>query len=111
MNFPKVLDIAGQRYKIKYPYTFTERDDIFGRVDFARGVIWVTDVDGAGNKCSDDHAAAIFWHEVVHVIDRIYCLNGIGEEGDKEKMMDGIAAGIYQILKDNYQPLIPKKKQ
>ena len=105
MRIPKQLKIGGHIYDIDYPYIFKEREDIFGRTNFSRNSIMISDCDGAGNECSKSHTERVFWHEVIHAVDIIYCCDGIGDKTDKESMIEGLAQGLYQVLVDNFKGL------
>lgn len=108
MIVPKKVKIASHIFKVLCPYKFQERDDIFGRIDFATNVIYIT-TDSNGNLCSETHTAATFYHEVMHALDRLYCGNRIGDEAPKEELIEGLAQGLTQFLADNFEPLKPKK--
>ena len=108
MKMPRRLRIAGRWFRIRFPYLFNERTDIFGRVCFNRGQILITNIDQSGSICSEEHTATVFWHELFHLLDYTYCMNKIGEEADKEDLVDALARGLVQILNDNFEPLKPK---
>jgi hypothetical protein len=92
-------------FKVKFPYTFAERSDIFGRVDFATQTIMITNTTSSGQLCSLAHSWQIFWHEVTHCIDKQYCGNRIGEEVDKEDLVEAISVGLVQVFRDNFNNL------
>ena len=108
MKIPKRVNIAGIWYRIRFPYLFKERTDVFGRICFAKDEIFITNVDPAGSICSDSHTARIFLHECLHALDVSYCMNKIGEEDDKEELIDALAKGLNQFLNDNFETLKPK---
>lgn len=108
MIIPKKVKIASHMFKVLCPYIFKERDDIFGRIDFATGTIYIT-TDSNGNPCSKTHTVGVFVHELFHGIDRLYCGNKIGDEVPKEELIEGLAQGLAQVLSDNFEPLKPKK--
>ena len=109
MIIPKKTKVASHTFKVLCPHVFQERDDIFGRIDFATNIIYMGTVDGSGNKCSETHTAAIFWHEVFHAVDRLYCQNKLGEDVPKEELVECLAQGFAQVMADNFEPLKPKK--
>lgn len=109
MIIPKKTKVASHIFKILCPHIFQERDDVFGRIDFATNTIYIGTVDGSGNKCSETHTVAIYFHEVFHAIDRLYCQNKIGEDVPKEELIEGLAQGLVQVLSDNFEPLKPRK--
>lgn len=111
MNIPKQVKVGGHLFTVLYPYRFRERSDVSGRIDFGQGLIMIGDVDAAGNKSSADHVSQVFWHELVHSLDKIYCCNNIGSETEVEDLVDSLAFGIDQVLKDNFEPLKPLKQR
>jgi hypothetical protein len=88
---------------------FQERDDVFGRIDFAMNTIYITNANNTGAVCAESHTAATFFHEIFHALDRFYCMNMIGSEHPKEALIDSLAQGMTQFLEDNFEPLISKK--
>ena len=111
MVIPKKLKAAGYIYDIIYPHIFTETSSVFGRCDFSVSRIYITDRNERGEVCSEDHVAHVFLHELIHLCDRYYCSNNLGEEIEKEDLIDGIAQGLLQILGDNLEPLVPLKER
>ena len=109
MIIPKKTKIASHIFKIICPHNFQERDDIFGRIDFAVDKIFISVVDSGGNPCSEAHTTAVYLHELFHGIDRIYCGNKLGEDVPKEELIEGLAQGLAQVLGDNFEPLKPKR--
>ena len=111
MKFPKTIDIGGCEFKVVYPYQFTERTDIDGRIDFGLGRILLGDRDG---MASDDHLATIFWHEIVHGLSHVFCMDKVGavrEDEEVEEIVNALGHGIHQVLKDNFEPLVSKRKK
>ena len=100
--FLKKVNVAGVDFDVVFPYLFKERDDIFGRIDFATRKIRITNITSNGQTCNISHSWQVFWHEVIHAIDHYYCLNKIGEEISKEEMIEALANGVVQVLKDNF---------
>jgi hypothetical protein len=110
MIIPKKIKIGSYLLEVLFPHVFKERTDIFGRFDMPCGKIMVTDTNASGDRCTPTHTAVVFFHEIFHAIDLTYCLNKIGTECEKETLMDGLAIGMVQVLQDNFEPLVPKKK-
>jgi hypothetical protein len=108
MKIPRRIKVAARWFRVRFPHLFNERADIFGRCDFNRGHILITNLDQGGNICSDEQTAIVFWHELFHLVDYTYCMNKIGQEFDKESLIDALAQGLVQILADNFEPLKPK---
>jgi hypothetical protein len=105
MKIPKKVDVGGVTFKVIFPYTFTERSDIFGRVDFAIQTIMITNTTATGQKCPLAHSWQIFWHEIIHCIDCQYCGNRIGDEVDKEDLIEAVSIGLVQVFRDNFNNL------
>lgn len=111
MKFPKKISIGGYEFKIIYPYQFTERMDIDGRIDFGLGHILLDNRDGLAHE---DHLAIIFWHEIMHGISHVFCMDKVGavrEDEEVEQIINALGHGIHQVLKDNFEPLVPKRKK
>lgn len=106
-RIPKKIKAGGMTFEIRYPYKFLERTDISGRIMFDEELILVTDVAESGAKATKGHSFRVFWHELGHVLDHVYCADGLGTEMEKETLVDGIGRGIAQILTDNFY-IIPK---
>lgn len=105
MEIPGELKVGGHIYTIEYPYMFTERGDVYGKTNLSRNTISITNVDGSGILCSLSNVERTFWHEVFHVIDAVYCCDKLGGSSDKESMIEGLAQGLLQVLKDNFEEL------
>ena len=99
MKIPKRLKIGGHIFEVEYPYQFKEREDIDGRTIYGQNKILLA---GEG---SQSYLEQVFWHEVFHVIDRTYCCEGLGLSNDKESIIEGLAQGLLQVLKDNFEEL------
>lgn len=106
-RIPKKIKAAGMIFEIRYPHEFIERTDISGRIMFDEEVILISDTAESGKKATKGHAFRVFWHELAHILDKVYCSEGLGTEVDKETLIDGIGIGIAQIITDNFY-LIPK---
>jgi hypothetical protein len=104
----KKVNVAGKVFSVDYPHHFTERSDIYGRVIFDESLIYISELAETGNIASRDHVWAIYWHELVHAINREFCSDQIGEETSMETLVNSIGKGIAQVLNDNYY-LIPKR--
>ena len=104
MIIPKTLKVGGHKFTITYPHLFLERHAVWGHTDFVTDSVFISKfVDGM--ECIQVHVEGTFWHEVFHMIDRIYCCDCIGEKTNKEDMIEGLAQGLLQILSDNFKPL------
>ena len=107
MNLPKRIKVGGRWFRVRFPYLFKERTDVFGRADYNRGEVMITNLDQAGNETPETHTSCVFWHEIVHLIDWTYLMGQIGTEANKEDLIDALARGFHQVLADNYEPLKP----
>ena len=101
LKFIDSVTIAGHKWKVLYPYHFKERTDYNGQADTALLEIRVTDVDECGNVRPDIVIIKTFLHELVHAIDRHYCMWMIGREVDKENLTEGMATGLTQVMMEN----------
>ncbi len=102
------LKIGAGQYKTIFPYHFKERIDLCGHVDYALLEIRVTDMDQAGNKRPDINTMKTYFHEMVHCIDEAYCMDLLGKEIDKERLVEALAEGLTQVFIDN--DLLNKEK-
>lgn len=100
MKIPKLLKVGGHEYKIEYPYLFKERLDCDGSHANQKSEILIANIDASGCPLSQSYTECIFWHEVFHAIDKVYCGDGMDE-----KLVEGLAQGLLQILKDNFKEL------
>jgi hypothetical protein len=103
MNIPKTLKIGGHKYKVLYPYHFKERIDCNGQNDPALLEIRITNCDEGGNTRGDSNISVTFLHEIIHLIDNIYCSRQIDRLGSeaREQIVEGLSEGLYQVLHDN----------
>lgn len=103
MKIPSSLKIGGHDYKVLYPYHFKERCEIQAQNDTALNEIRICDVDQCGNVRMDSCILVSFLHEIVHVIDTVYCnrqIENLGHEA-RERIVEGLSEGLYQVLHDN----------
>lgn len=99
MKIPSTLKIGGHQYKVIFPYVFTERFDRTGDCDYSKNIIRIADSLG-NEKRSDSVIITTFIHEILHAVDHVTGQDMFtGDIG--EKMVDGLAEGIYQVLIDN----------
>lgn len=100
MKLPDIT-VAGHRYKVLFPHTFTDRDDLSGQIDPSQLNIKIAGRDLCGAEKKDSAILISFFHEVVHAIDRYYCMDKVGKEVGKEDLIESIAVGLTQICIDN----------
>jgi len=96
INFPKVMKVGGFEVAVKFPYEFTERSDLDGQAVYGPHEIRISCAGSIGDH-DDQEVVAIFIHELLHHICHVYN----GEEQIEEKVLAGIAQGIFQVLRDN----------
>lgn len=102
MRLPEELKIGGHRLKVIFPHSFTERQDVFGFCNLSQGKILITNIDANGNHLSEVHIETVFWHEVFHAINTIYCCEMLGKSSNEEEMVEALAQGLTQVLRDNF---------
>jgi len=102
MNLPSTIKIGGHNYTVLFPYHFKERVDLSAQHDGDMLELRITELDSCGNLKPDSIIAATVLHELIHGIDRC---SGLGElnNGSKEseRIVECLANGLYQVLKDN----------
>lgn len=101
INIPKILKIGAHQYEVIFPYQFTERTDICGMCDSKLRRISITDKDGNGEKRPDSDILSIFFHELIHAIDSVFCGFQIGKQCDEDMLTESIAQGLTQVYLDN----------
>ena len=103
INTPKTLKVGAHQYEVVFPYQFTERTDICGMCDSKLRRIVVSELDGNGEKRPDSDILSIFFHEIIHAIDSVYCGFQIGKECGADMLTESIAQGLSQVYIDNPQ--------
>lgn len=101
INIPKTLKVGAHQYNVVFPYQFTERVDICGLCDDKLRRILVSEIDGNGERRPDSDILGIFFHEVIHAIDSVYCGFQIGTECGRDMLTESIAQGLAQVYIDN----------
>lgn len=69
-----------------------------------QGEIFITSTDASGNARTHSEVMRTFIHEIIHAIDKIYCMDNLGAKINKETITDALAEGFVQVILDN--PLI-----
>lgn len=103
MEFPELLKVGGHEIKVLYPYNFRERADNSAQCDKSLNELRINDEDGCGNKRPESNTGVDFLHELLHMIDKIYCnrkIENLGH-GVEEEIVCGLSEGLYQVLSDN----------
>ena len=103
MKLPANIKIGAHRYKIVYPYTFQDAPDPSqdAQIDFARQLLVVKGFDSYGHKRGKSLIFNDFFHEIIHGVDRHFCMDKLGVMCDKEDLIQGLAEGFVQVLLDN----------
>jgi len=86
------VNILGQTYTVKRLPYIDRNAFITGEISFEAQEIRILDT------LTDDHAGVTFFHEFIH---GVLCGLKYPAENDDEKLVQGLAIGIYQALKDN----------
>lgn len=98
--FPDTLKIGVHKYKIKHPHTF-DSDNLTGQHCSETAEIRIKERTLSGEMQTDTAQTVCFFHEILHAIDNIYCMNSIGKECNAEYLIDALAEGLVQVLFDN----------
>ena len=64
----------------------------------------VSELDGNGEKRPDTEILAIFFHEIIHAIDSVFCSYQIGKQcaaAGEDDLTEAIAQGLAQVYVDN----------
>jgi len=102
LKLPKSIKVGCHKYKVLYPYHFTERYDQYGQRNDGLKCICITDLDGNGNKRPDSAILVTFIHELLHVVEDVTGHNVFERAKEKEeKVVEGFSECIGQILIDN----------
>ena len=99
MKFQKVK-IAAHTYNLIYPYCFRERFDYCGQADHSLCEIRIVNHDNCGNTRPYSNILVTFFHEIIHAIDRAYCMDMLGGD-NKEQITEALAQGFTQVMLDN----------
>lgn len=108
VKFPDYVQLGGHKYKIRYPYSFKERNDICGQQDPTMCEFRLRDEDAGGNKRTASNIIQTFFHELLHGIDDVFCRSAIHDMGAKtsESVIDALADGLTQVFMDGRFPVL-----
>ena len=101
MKIPKTLKIGGQKYKVIYPYKFTERIDLAGQCDADLNAIKISGIDPGGNNRPLCTVWPVLFEEILHALD-MQSGHKIFDSIEGHKALNGLKEGIYQVLIDNF---------
>jgi len=88
MKIPKSIPCASHEFKCLFRKNLIRDTGNRGQVVFPHQKIELDDA------LEGTELSAIFWHEVIHIIDRIYCNQEISEED-----IASLAEGMAQVTK------------
>lgn len=97
MNIPKEVRIGGYNYEVERPARpfYTDNGDLCDGLHIPN--IQVIKVANDGN---DEYQNTVFLHECLHAIIYTFCGNVVND-ADEEKLVESLAKGLYQFIKDN----------
>jgi hypothetical protein len=95
MTMPSTVNILGFKYKIRYPYQFIERTDLSGQHISLTHELRISDHSEGGDSYDAIYVNEVFMHECIHAIG---CITG---QEIPEPVIESIAHGFVQIMKDN----------
>lgn len=101
---PKELTIGARKYRIVFPHTFREREDITGYINYNTGEILITDRDMNG-EFSKDCVLNTLFHEIIHGIGRAIADDTLCT-AEHDLKVCRLAEMILCFLKDNYPQVI-----
>ena len=90
------LKVAGHRFKFFYDDKYLNKQKLLGQCDFISQKIRICKKWENKRRSKTDIERTIY-HEIIHVIDGIY-----NNESLTEKETDRFAAGLQQVLGDNF---------
>ena len=61
----------------------------------------ISALDGNGEIRPDTEILAIFFHEIIHAIDSVFCSYQIGKQCNEDDLTEAIAQGLAQVYVDN----------
>jgi len=89
MKYPKYIKIGGHKYRIIFKKKFRDPTSK-GMVVFGKHILFLN------SKMDDQETEFVFWHEILHIIDKIYNAQSLNE-----KTICRLSEGLFQTLKDN----------
>jgi len=102
LKIPKSLKIGGRSYKVLYPHIFTDScQNLYGQHDSSGQTIKMADKDTFGVVRHPESIAHTFMHEILHAVDNVYVGGKIQSLDCCEHIIDQLAEGLCQVLKDN----------
>jgi hypothetical protein len=95
MKIPNKVRIGIYNYKVKEQAIIIDdcHQELGGQIDYENLIIKLK------TGLNDQHKTQTLWHELMHGIVREYNISF--EEDSEEDIIDTLATGIVQLLKDN----------
>ena len=93
----KLLKVGAHIYKVIKPYLFRDTDDLNAQVDHSLCEVRIKCVDCSGNPRESSTIEESFWHEAIHVIDKVYNASRLDEDTTRR-----LAEGLTQVLNDSF---------
>ena len=106
---PKEFKLGGHVYTVKSSHVFSEDTSVTGQHSTEVKEIRIKGVTPGGAKQAVTNQFQVFFHEVLHAIDQIYCMDSVGKEFPKELLLDALAEGMTQFLLENHLWGLPKE--
>ena len=98
MKIPQNVRIGGVDYQIcRKEYLHADGKVLYGQIDYDDCEIRLSETEGL----AFDHQCITLMHEILHGIIENYQI----ELDDEEKVVEALARGLFQVIKDNEQEL------
>lgn len=102
MKIPESVKVGGRDYRILYPHTFTDSSCVlYGQHDASGQTIKIVDRNQFGEVRHNQATVHTFMHELLHAIDNVYCAGHVQKHEDGEDIIDQLAEGLLQVIRDN----------
>jgi len=98
VKLPKFVKVCGHRYRVIYPYRFTERNDIVGQHDYSGKEIRIASDTFSGEPMADSSIVVAFIHELLHAVDY---MSGSRIFDENENAIEVFSELLYGVLIDN----------
>lgn len=96
MKIPEKLRVAGVDYKVEWkPFVELDGRLCYGVHDGEKSAILMEE----GDRTDFQSKCQTFLHEMLHAIEKQYSVPL--PHGKREKIIDRLATGLYQVLQDN----------
>lgn len=89
MEIPNKIKVGGHDVKVETNVKFDSPQSA-GYSNLSEAIIRISE------GMSPDSVAQTFLHEILHLVERVYCPTKV-----KEEVIEQLSEGLYQVLKDN----------